>query len=93
MGMVKRRQKNPILKEVEKLLGQQTNVILSAVDNKIQKLEKGMDRLDDSMNELKNTLDKFLKRLTDFDDEFKIVKARVNKIEKILQEKLGVTID
>ncbi|MBU1102847.1 hypothetical protein KJ853_04330 [Patescibacteria group bacterium] len=91
--MVKRRQKNPILKEVEKLLGQQTNVILSAVDNKIQKLEKGMDRLDDSMNELKNTLDKFLKRLTDFDDEFKIVKARVNKIEKILQEKLGVTID
>jgi len=91
--MVKKRQKNPIFKEVENLLGQQTNVILSAVDNKIQKLEKSMDRLNDSMNELKITLDKFLKRLTDFDDEFKIVKARVNKIEKILQEKLGVTID
>ena len=109
--MVKKQNKNPIVRDIEKLLGQQTGVILDAVDKKINKLDgkidtvninlsermerldKRMDALEDSMNELRNTLDKFLKRLIDFNDEFKIVKARLSKIEKIIQEKLGIVID
>jgi predicted nucleic acid-binding Zn-ribbon protein len=116
--MVKKQNKNPIVRDIEKLLGRQTGVILDAVDKKINKLDvkidtldvkidtvnvnlseridkldKRMDRLEDSMNELRNTLDKFLKRLTDFNDEFKIVKARLSRLEKIVQDKLGITID
>ena len=112
--MVKKATKNLLIKDIEKLLGQQTGVILDAVDDKIQKvdskihkidsrmlgmenrmdnLERRMSSLEKSMDELRNTLDKFLKKLTDFNDEFKIVKARLSRLEKIIQEKLGVTID
>jgi ElaB/YqjD/DUF883 family membrane-anchored ribosome-binding protein len=68
-------------------------VILSAVDDRLRKTREDI-RSDtkSEINKLANTLDKFLKRLTDFNDEFEIVKAKVNKIEKILQTKLGVSV-
>lgn len=38
------------------------------------------------------TLDKFLKRLTDMEDEFEIMKHDINQLKKIIQEKLGVNL-
>jgi len=35
-------------------------------------------------------LDKFLKRMTDIEDEFKIMKADINRLKKIVSEKLGI---
>jgi hypothetical protein len=92
--MVKKQNKNPIVRDIEKLLDQQTAIILTAVDAKLEKFE-GRIRADvkSEIEKLAKTLDKFLVRLTKFDDEFKIVKAKVDRIEKILQDKLGVTID
>jgi predicted nucleic acid-binding Zn-ribbon protein len=75
-------------KEIEKLLKEQTRVILDAVDErvlkldekivgleeKILKLEKRIAKLEIKMeqrfDQLITTLDKFLKRLTDMEDEF-----------------------
>jgi hypothetical protein len=82
--------KEEILKEIETLLNQQTLVILSAVDERIERAKNEMKL---EINNWLNTLDKFLKQLTDFNDEFQKMKARMGKIEEILKEKLGVKVE
>ena len=47
----------------------------------------------EKLNSLTNTLDRFLKRLTDTEEEFVFMKHDVNRIQAIRREKLGVTID
>lgn len=74
---------------VEKLLTQQTTVILNAVDEKLVKTEF---RISQKIDRLTNTLDKFLKRLIDIEDEFEIMKADINRMKKIIKEKLGVEL-
>ncbi|MBU1177173.1 MAG: hypothetical protein ABIG88_03575 [Patescibacteria group bacterium] len=93
--------------ELEKLLTQQTVVILSAVDEKIgrlderiirleikidKKIEKMEERINKKIDRLTTTLDKFLKRMSDMEDEFKIMKMDINRLKKIISEKLGVEI-
>jgi restriction endonuclease S subunit len=84
-------------KEIEKLLKEQTRVILDAVDEKVSELEKKIAKLEIKMerrfDQLITTLDRFLKRLTDLEDEFTIMKAKIRKIEEVLKEKLGVEIE
>jgi predicted nucleic acid-binding Zn-ribbon protein len=84
-------------KEIEKLLKEQTRVILDAVDERVLGLEKKIAKLEIKMerrfDQLITTLDKFLKRLTDLEDEFTIMKTKIRKIEEVLKEKLGVEID
>jgi len=82
--------KEEILKEIETLLNQQTLVILSAVDERIERAKNEMKL---EINNWMNTLDKFLKQLTDFNDEFQKMKARMGKIEEILKGKLGVKVE
>jgi len=83
-------------KEIETLLSQQTGVILDAADIKLSTLEKRIGRLeikmDQRFNQLINTLDKFLKKLSDLEDEFEAMKMDVNRLKKIVREKLGVDI-
>jgi predicted nuclease with TOPRIM domain len=101
--ITKKSDNSDIVKKVEKLLSQQTNTILNAVDkrlawqtkesnDKFSKISKENIEIKQSINQLTITLDKFLKRLTDFEDELEIMKAKVTKIEKILLTKLGVSL-
>ena len=101
----KRIEKSSIeLRGVEKLLNQQTSVILNAVDEKLkinkidilagvdQKLVKMEIRINQKFNRLITTLDKFLKRLTDIEDEMEIIKLDINRLKKVVREKLGVDL-
>jgi poly-D-alanine transfer protein DltD len=102
--MQKRKTQQLTLKEIEKLLSQQTKVILNAVDERLaktelrilntvdQKLVKTELRIARKIDRLTTTLDKFLKRLTDIEDEFEIMKADINRLKRIIGEKLGVEI-
>jgi hypothetical protein len=102
--MPKKKIKQLTSKEIEKLLSQQTTVILNAVDERLtktelrilntadQKLVKMELRISRKIDRLTTTLDKFLKRLTDIEDEFEIMKADINRLKKIIREKLGVEI-
>lgn len=99
------------LKDIGKLLDQQTTVILSAVDErlsvnkidilsavdeKLSGLEKRISKLeikvDLRFDQLITTLDKFLKRLADMEDEFEIMKYDINRLKKVIREKLGVDL-
>jgi len=107
---------------MQDLLAEQSNIILSAVDQRFAKVDKRLEGLEQSINsrlavtevrivadvdkklvamelrinkkfdKLTTTLDKFLKRLTDLEDEFEIMKHDINQLKKIIQEKLGVNL-
>ena len=64
--------------------------ILSAVDRRLEKLEK---RWLEKFNKLTTTLDKFLKRLTDFEEEFEFLKKDLKRVKAVIREKLGVSLD
>ena len=49
--------------------------------------------MEQRFDQLVTTLDKFLKRLIDLEDEFTIMKAEIRKIKEVLKEKLGVEIE
>ena len=87
--MKKKSSQNFILKDIEKLLAQQTVIILSAVDEKLKKTELSIN---EKINQLTNTLDEFLKRLTIAEDEFEVMKLDINRMKKIIKEKLGVEL-
>jgi len=82
--------------KIEKLLNQQTVAILNAVDQKLLKLEKRLNKMEvrtnQNFNRLITTLDKFLKRLTNIEDEFEAMKLGINRMKKIIKEKLGVDL-
>ena len=66
------------------------DVILVRED--IKDIRKDIDGLREQIQGLTITLDKFLKRLIDHEDEFKLLKADVDQIKKVLKDKLGVEI-
>jgi len=87
--MKKKPSPNFILKDIEKLLAQQTVIILSAVDEKLKKTELSING---KIDRLTTTLDGFLKRLTVAEDEFDIMKLDINRMKKVIREKLGVDL-
>lgn len=87
--MRKKKSQSLTNKEVEKLLSRQTVVILNAADEKLRKMEF---RINQKIDRLTTTLDKFLKRLTDIEDEFEMMKADINRMKKVIREKLGVEL-
>ena len=76
-------------------------MILNAVHQKLSahetrsniRLEKMEARFAKSLDELTKTLDKFLKRLSDIEEEFIFMKADLNRVKAVLREKLGVVLD
>ena len=92
------------LKDMENLLAEQTEVILSAVGEKLneskieilfavdEKLARMEARINAKIEKLTDILDKFLKRMTDLEDEFELMKHDINRIKKVVKEKLGVNL-
>src|SRR5260370_35448513 len=87
--------------EMEQLLADQALMILNAVDEKLSaqerrsnvRLEKMEERFAKRLDELTKTLDKFLKRVSDIEEEFTFMNADLNRVKAVLREKLGVVLD
>ncbi|HEY4515553.1 MAG TPA: hypothetical protein VJJ22_05375 [Candidatus Paceibacterota bacterium] len=67
-------------------------VILDAVSKGFEEMKKEQSEIRKSINHLTTTLDGFLKRMTDMEGEFVILKAEVAMMKRIFKEKLGVEI-
>lgn len=81
--------KEEILTGVKELLGEQTVVILNAVDEKIRALDL---KFSEKLDKLTATLDNFLERMTTMETEFTMMKNDLNRVKKVLKEKLGVEL-
>ena len=86
-------------KKLDQKLGDYQSAILDAVDAgfvgvayRFDNIEKRLDALERSHQQLLSTLDAFLKRLTDREDEMTIMKAELNLIKRIIKQKLGVEV-
>ena len=86
-------------KQLEKSLGQYQATILEAVSTGFKRSDKQFEEarqeraeLRESINKLTTTLDAFLKRLTDFEDEFSILKAEMAQVKTVLKEKFDIEI-
>lgn len=77
---------------LDKKFNQYQGAILEAMNYKFQQLEQRMDNFDEKLNKLMTTLDNFVKMMTDSKEEFIILKAEVDQIKSILQEKFGIKI-
>ena len=99
--------KNDIVASVKELLAEQTVVILDAVDERVsgvriemvnlevrigKKLEAMEERWSRKFDKLTTTLDKFLQRMTDLEDEFTMMKHDLNRMKKVIKERLGVDL-
>lgn len=87
--MEKNKNPNFKLEDIEELLSRQTIVILSAVDEKLKRTELSISK---KIDKLTTTLDGFLKRLTAAEDEFEVMKLDINRMKKVIREKLGVDL-
>lgn len=76
-------------KDIQELLAEQTTVILDAVDEKIKNLDL---KFTEKLDKLTTTLDNFLKRMTDIEDEFTMMRNDINRMKKVIKEKLGVEL-
>ena len=91
---------------LDKKLSQYQGAFLEAVDFKFNKvgadiaeikfdiknLEKRIDSFDQKLDKLATTLDNFVKIMTDYKEEFIILKAEVDQIKSVLKEKFGIKI-
>jgi len=79
-------------KDIEELLQAQTANILDALDAGLTKARKEREELRQAIHELTNTLDAFLKKLTDYETEMEIFRKKMDKITAFIKEKFGVEI-
>jgi len=66
---------------------------LSVLESDSKEMKHEMAVLKASIRELTNTLDAFLKRLTDHEGEFELLKREMKFVKKILKEKLHVDLE
>ena len=77
-------------KRLEERFTAQNIAVLTAVDKRLEKFE---NLFRDELSRLTNTLDKFLKRLTDMEEEFTFMKEDLKRVKAVIREKLGVSLD
>lgn len=84
-----------ILSAVDEKIGKLDNKV-GVLGEKIGTLEKRIAKLeikvDQRFDQLITTLDKFLKRLKELEDEFEMMKLDINRLKKVIREKLGVDL-
>ena len=71
-------------KDIEKLLNEQTSVILNAVDEKLGKIEKQISNLvtKDEFNNLVTSVDKYAKKADAYFQEMVMLSHKVDRQEK-----------
>jgi len=62
------------------------------MDERFKEMDAEMKKMSDNINKLVNSLDSFLKKMTDLEDEFTILKKDVRQIKEVIKTKLGIEI-
>ena len=81
-----------VAKQLEKQLPLYQGAVVEAIGFKFGNFERRMDEFDRKLDRIATVLGNFVKMMTDYKEEFILLKADVDKIKAILREKLGVEI-
>ena len=65
---------------------------IGLVRQEVAEVKHELGALREQIQELTITLDKFLKQLTDFKEEFEIMKGEIRRMKEVIKDKLGVEI-
>lgn len=66
---------------------------ISLIGDDVRDVKQRISRLEEKVGDLVATLDAFLKRLTDREEEFTIMKRELGIMKAVFKEKLNVDID
>lgn len=92
--MKKKSSKNEYITKAD--LGEQTQIILSAMDKRFGVADKRLndvrDELKRDINNVQTLIDGYVKAQEDFRQEFVIMKEELSQIKKIIKEKLGLEV-
>ena len=91
----------PVTREYfERVLDEHSNSIIEAVNfgfeninTKLGDNKEEHERIEKKMNQSWTIMDGYVKAQEDFREEFKIMKHKMSKIEKVIKLKLGVEIE
>lgn len=78
--------------KIDKRIDEKFETMDAYFDKRFDKIESEMTAVRQSINELTLTLDNFIKRFTNYEEEITLIKARVDKMAEFLKEKFGVEI-
>ena len=80
-------------KTLDKKLTQYAQVVVTAVDNILDKrLRKTEEKLEKKIDNVQTLIDGYVKAQEDFKQEFVIMKEEMRQVKKVLKQKLGIEI-
>jgi hypothetical protein len=80
-------------KRLEERLGEQTQIILNAVDLIVSKrLTEAKEDLSIDINNNQKIIDGYVKAQEDFKQEFTVMKEEFRQMKQVIKEKLGIEI-
>jgi len=83
-------------KTLDERLVEQTQIILSAIDGRFNKMDDRIDKLETELksdiNNSQISLDGYVKAQEDFKQEFVIMQEETRQIKQVCKQKLGVEI-
>jgi len=74
------------------ILDKKLDIKLVPVYQEIRELKGDVKALREQIQQLAVTLDNFLKQLSDYREEFALLKSEVDQIKRIIKAKLGVEV-
>lgn len=79
--------------KLDERLGEQTQVILNAVDSiLVKRLAEIKEDLQTDINTTQTLIDGYVKNQEDFKGEFTIMKEEFKQMKRVIKEKLGIEV-
>ena len=87
------------LEAIERVVASKTLPLLQEMQADFAVVRHDIDRLHDEIRSLREqiqelavTLDRFVKSMSDYGEEFAILKAELDQVKRVIKERLGIEI-
>ena len=78
------------LEAIKEVIRTEVGSDLVLLKQDVKEIKNDLNGLREQIQQLTISLDKFLKRLTDHEEEFTILKSEMKQVKQVIKEKLGI---